>query len=233
MKTTVRTVLIFVLIIAMTSGLASAEQISIGAADAYSRYVFDMKDIHGTHFTLYLLAPNEQRVTGHTWFGNHSRVFKGSYKAAIAAPGSSRAATQAVTLFGIEDEGWTEGIFDMDDDSLQNSAYMVRATNQGEPDILVVTQRMYATSSVMRAFFIADGELNLIYWQSLGGDLSRGMGTSAGYPLTRTDELTFQTRTHVRSMAFTGYIYYAWKLDPARRTFIGISRIEGPGKRPQ
>jgi hypothetical protein len=131
---------------------------------------------------------------------------------------------QEVSLFGFNQQEYTKGVFDIDDNSLRNAAYVVQSKFSGQPDILVVSQRQAASAADMRAFIIDDGALCPVEWQWPGGRTSKRLDTSGGR-FTALSSLTFESHGWARSIENTGPVDIIWWFDIARRVFVFDSDI--------
>ena len=175
-----------------------------------------MKDSAGTEYNIYIFSKDERSTNKSSWFPEHHRVFEGEYFAAISQTGNDLVTVQAVKLFSDFKGEKTRGTFDLDDDTKKNSAYVVSSTFEGQPDILVVSQRQTATTGWLKAFMIDDGVLYPIAFGS-------SKMASSNTPLRCVSPLLFHSSAFSNARSETqdlrGVFYYVWKLNPSTRTF--------------
>ena len=176
----------------LSSSLATASVcIPAGELAPRTRYMFEMKDGEGRDHTVYILATNEKRVIPGTssWFRTTDRVFRGNYFAAVLTADGKNAVLQNLALFGFGNRDSTAGTFNLDGGSAMNKAYVVRASGDGQPDLLIVAQQVTGGGDAnIRAFFIDEGELCLIYWQNQPGETAKFVNVSGMQPVETTGD---------------------------------------------
>ena len=186
-----------------------------------ARYKLQMKDSAGNEYNVYIFSNDERSTNKSSWFPGHHRVFEGEYSAAISQTGNDLVTVQAVKLFSNFKEETMRGTFDLDDETKKNSAYVVSSTFEGQPDILVVSQRQAATTGWLKAFMIDDG---VLYPIAFGSSKMAASNT----PLRCVAPMLFHSSafSNARSETedFRGVFYYAWKLNPSIRTFDKVDQ---------
>ena len=159
-------------LLAVSSPATANVSIPAGELAQRTRYVFEMKDGEGREHTVYILATNEKRLPSGSgsWFRTTDRVFRGNYFAAVLTADGKNATLQNLALFGFGNRDSTQGTINASGDDYKNKAYVVRATGDNEPDLLIVAQQVTGGGDAnIRAFFIDEGELCLVYWQNQYG----------------------------------------------------------------
>ena len=206
----------------LASGLPANANVSIPAGELAqrTRYVFEMKDGEGQDHTVYILATNEKRVIPGTssWFRTTDRVFRGNYFAALLTADGKNAVLQNLALFGFGNRDSTAGTFNLDGGSAMNKAYVVRATGDGQPDLLIVAQQVTGGGDAnIRAFFLDEGELCLIHWQNQPGEAAKFVNVSGMQPVETAGRLIFLTHGWDRSPKHSGAVEIIWKFEKSRR----------------
>ena len=188
-----------------------------------TRYVFEMKDGEGREHTVYILATNEKRLIPGTssWFRTTDRVFRGNYFAAVLTADGKNATMQNLALFGFGKRDSTQGTINASDGDYKNKAYVVRATDDGEPDILIVAQQVTGGGDAnIRAFFIDEGALCLICWQNHYGqadDADKFTNVDGLKAVESVGNLTFRTHSRARGPKNSGVEQTIWKFEKSRR----------------
>ena len=206
----------------LASGLPANANVSIPAGELAqrTRYVFEMKDGEGQDHTVYILATNEKRVIPGTssWFRTTDRVFRGNYFAALLTADGKNAVLQNLALFGFGNRDSTAGTFNVDGGSAMNKAYVVRASDDGQPDLLIVAQQVTGGGDAnIRAFFLDEGELCLIHWQNQPGETAKFVNVSGMQPVETAGRLIFLTHGWDRSPKHSGAVEIIWKFEKSRR----------------
>ena len=207
-------------LLAFSSLAAANVSIPAGELEQRTRYVFQMKDDEGRDHTVYILATNEKRVIPGTssWFRTTDRVFRGNYFAAVLTADGKNAVLQNLALFGFGNRDSTAGIFNLDGGSAMNKAYVVRASGDGQPDLLIVAQQMTGGGDAnIRAFFLDEGELCLIHWQNQPGETAKFVNVSGMQPVETAGRLIFLTHGWDRSPKHSGAVEIIWKFEKSRR----------------
>lgn len=223
MKTLPILTIIALMIILVVSPIDANAKMPVSYLDYHSRYIFDMKDIKGAHYMVYIFSVDEKQLTigKSSWFNEKDHVFKGNYSAAIIPQNSRVATTQDCKLFGFGDKDYTEGTFNANDTAFENKAYVIRSKYSGQPDILIVAQQVTGSGDAnIRAFFVEDGTLYLIYWQNKYGSIFKFLNTNGFKAIENLGLMSFKTFGWARSMEYTGEIESIWKLDLSRRTMV-------------
>lgn len=206
----------------LASGLPANANVSIPAGELAqrTRYVFEMKDGEGQDHTVYILATNEKRVIPGTssWFRTTDRVFRGNYFAALLTADGKNPVLQNLALFGFGNRDSTAGTFNVDGGSAMNKAYVVRASDDGQPDLLIVAQQVTGGGDAnIRAFFLDEGELCLIHWQNQPGEAAKFVNVSGMQPVETAGRLIFLTHGWDRSPKHSGAVEIIWKFEKSRR----------------
>ena len=207
-------------LLAASSQATASVSIPAGELATRTRYVFELKDGEGRDHTVYILATNEKRVIPGTssWFRTTDRVFRGNYFAAVLTADGKNAVLQDLALFGFGNRDSTAGTFNVDSGSPMNKAYVVRASGDGQPDILIVAQQVTGGGDAnIRAFFIDEGELCLIYWQNQPGETSKMLNVSGMQPVETAGKLRFLTHGWDRSPKHSGEAKTIWKFEKSGR----------------
>ena len=207
-------------LLAFSSLAAANVSIPAGELEQRTRYVFQMKDDEGRDHTVYILATNEKRVIPGTssWFRTTDRVFRGNYFAAVLSADGKNAALQNLALFGFGNRDSTAGTFNVDGGSAMNKAYVVRASGDGQPDLLIVAQQVTGGGDAnIRAFFLDEGELCLIYWQNQSGEAAKFVNGSGMQPVEAAGNLLFLTHGWDRSPQHSGAVEMIWKFEKSRK----------------
>ncbi len=217
--------MVFMLLMSISaiSSVYASTSIPISYLDYHSRYTFDMKDIKGTHYMVYIFSDDEKQlpIGKNSWFSEKDQVFKGNYSTAIVSQHSRVATTQDCKLFGFGNKDYTEGTFNTNDTAFKNKAYVIRSKYSGQPDILVVAQQVTGSGDAnIRAFFVEDGTLYLIYWQNKYGSIFKSINTNGFKAIENLDAMSFKSFEWARSMEYTGELEDKWKLDLSRRTMV-------------
>ena len=206
------------------SSLANASvSIPVGELAQRTRYVFEMKDVEGRDHTVYILATNEKRVIPGTssWFRTTDRVFRGNYFAAVLTADGKNAVLQKLALFGFGNRDSTAGTFNVDGGSAMNKAYVVRASDDGQPDLLIVAQQVTGGGDAnIRAFFLDEGELCLIHWQNQLGETAKFVNVSGMQPVEAAGNLLFRTHGWERGPQFFGEEIMIWKYKESKRIMV-------------
>jgi len=188
-----------------------------------TRYVFAMKDGEGREHTVYVLATNEKRLIPGTssWFRPTDRVFRGNYFAAVLTADGNNATLQNLALFGFANRDSTQGTINASGDDYKNKSYVVRATGDNEPDLLIVAQQVTGGGDAnIRAFFIDEGALCLIYWQNQygkAGDADKFTNVDGLKAVESVGNLTFRTHSRARGPKHSGAEQTIWKFEKSRR----------------
>lgn len=207
-------------LLAFTSPGAANVSIPAGELEQRTRYVFQMKDGEGRGHTVYILATNEKRVSPGTssWFRTTDRVFRGNYFAAVLTADGKDAALQNLALFGFGNRDSTAGTFNVDGGSYMNKAYVVPASVDGQPDLLIVAQQVTGGGDAnIRAFFLDEGDLCLIYWQNQQGESAKFFNVSGMQPAETAGRLLFLTHGWDRRPKHSGEVEKIWKFEKSRR----------------
>ena len=207
-------------LLAASSQATASVSIPAGELATRTRYVFEMKDGEGRDHTVYILATNEKRVIpgSSSWFKTTDRVFHGNYFAAVLSADGKNAVLQSVALFGFGNRDSTAGTFNLDGGSAMNKAYVVRASDDGQPDLLIVAQQVTGGGDAnIRAFFIDEGELCLIHWQNQPGETAKMVNVSGMQPVETTGRLLFLTHGWERGPQHSGEAKMIWKFEKSRR----------------
>ena len=221
MKRMLILVMVGVALLASRSPATASVSIPSGEVAQRTRYVFQMKDDEGRDHTVYILATNEKRVIPGTssWFRTTDRVFRGNYFAAVLTADGKNAVLQNLALFGFGNRDSTAGIFNLDGGSAMNKAYVVRASGDGQPDLLIVAQQMTGGGDAnIRAFFLDEGELCLIHWQNQPGEAAKFVNVSGMQPVETAGRLIFLTHGWDRSPKHSGAVEMIWKFEKSGRT---------------
>lgn len=223
--------LIMVGLALLASGSPAAANVSIPAGELAqrTRYVFQMKDDEGRDHTVYILATNEKRVIPgiSSWFRTTDRVFRGNYFAAVLTADGKNATLQNLALFGFGNRDSTAGTFNLDGGSAMNKAYVVRATGDGQPDLLIVAQQVTGGGDAnIRAFFLDEGELCLIHWQNQPGEAAKFVNVSGMQPVEAAGRLIFLTHGWDRSPKHSGAMEIIWKFEKSRRAMERDGEVE-------
>ena len=179
-----------------------------------------MKDDEGRDHTVHILATNEKRVIPGTssWFRTTDRVFRGNYFAAVLTADGKNAVLQNLALFGFGNRDSTAGTFNVDGGSAMNKAYVVRASGDGQPDLLIVAQQVTGGGDAnIRAFFIDEGQLCLIHWQNQPGETAKFVNVSGMQPVETAGRLLFLTHGWDRSPKYSGAVEIIWKFEKSKR----------------
>ena len=223
MKRMLILVMVGVALLASRSPATASVSIPAGELAQRTRYVFEMKDGEGQDHTVYILAPNEKRVISGTssWFRTTDRVFRGYYFAALLTADGKNAVLQNLALFGFGNRDSTAGTFNLDGGSAMNKAYVVRASGDGQPDLLIVAQQMTGGGDAnIRAFFLDEGELCLIHWQNQPGETAKFVNVSGMQPVETAGRLIFLTHGWDRSPKHSGAVEIIWKFEKSRRIMV-------------
>ena len=215
----------------LASGLPANANVSIPAGELAqrTRYVFEMKDGEGQDHTVYILATNEKRVIPGTssWFRTTDRVFRGNYFAALLTADGKNPVLQNLALFGFGNRDSTAGTFNVDGGSAMNKAYVVRASGDRQPDLLIVAQQVTGGGDAnIRAFFLDEGELCLIHWQNHPGETAKMVNVSGMQPVETAGRLLFLTHGWERSPKHSGAVEMIWKFEKSRRTMERDGEVE-------
>ena len=208
-------------LLASSSQATASVSIPAGELAQRTRYVFEMKDSEGRDHTVYILATNEKRVIPGTssWFKTTDRVFRGNYIAAVLTADEKNAVLQNLALFGFGNRDSTAGTFNLDGGSAMNKAYVVRASGDGQPDLLIVAQQVTGGGDAnIRAFFIDEGQLCLIHWQNQPGETAKMVNVSGIQPVETAGKLLFLTHGWERSPQHSGAVEMIWKFEKSRKT---------------
>mgnify|MGYP003608915017 CR=1 FL=1 len=216
-------ILVMVGVALLASGSPANANVSIPAGELAqrTRYVFEMKDGEGRDHTVYILATNEKRVIPGTssWHRTTDRVFRGNYFAAVLTADGKNAVLQNLALFGFGNRDSTAGTFNVDGGSAMNKAYVVRATGDGQPDLLIVAQQVTGGGDAnIRAFFIDDEELCLIHWQTQPGETAKMLNVSGIQPVETAGKLRFLMHGWERGPKHSGAVEMIWKFEKYRKT---------------
>ena len=220
MKRMLILVMVGVALLASRSPATASVSIPAGELAQRTRYVFQMKDDEGRDHTVYILATNEKRVIPGTssWFITTDRVFRGNYFAAVLTADGKNAVLQNLALFGFGNRDSTAGTFNLDGGSAMNKAYVVRASGEGQPDLLIVAQQVTGGGDAnIRAFFLDAGQLCLIYWQNQQGEFTKFINVSGMQPVETAGKLLFRTHGWDRSPKRSGAVEKIWKFEKSRR----------------
>ena len=207
-------------LLAASSQATASVSIPAGELATRTRYVFELKDGEGRDHTVYILATNEKRVIPGTssWFRTTDRVFRGNYFAAVLTADGKNAVLQNLALFGFGNRDSTAGTFNLDGGSAMNKAYVVRASGDGQPDLLIVAQQVTGGGDAnIRAFFIDEGQLCLIHWQNQPGETAKMVNVSGIQPVETAGKLLFLTHGWERSPQHSGAVEMIWKFEKSRR----------------
>ena len=207
-------------LLASSSQATASVSIPAGELAPRTRYVFEMKDGEGRDHTVYILATNEKRVIpgSSSWFKTTDRVFHGNYFAAVLSADGKNAVLQSVALFGFGNRDSTAGTFNLDGGSAMNKAYVVWASGDGQPDLLIVAQQVTGGGDAnIRAFFIDEGELSLIHWQNQPGENAKFVNVSGMQPVETAGRLLFRTHGWDRSPKHSGAVEMIWKFEKSGR----------------
>ena len=216
-------------LLAFSSLAAANVSIPAGELEQRTRYVFQMKDDEGRDHTVYILATNEKRVIPgiSSWFRTTDRVFRGNYFAAVLTADGKNATLQNLALFGFGNRDSTAGTFNLDGGSAMNKAYVVRATGDGQPDLLIVAQQVTGGGDAnIRAFFLDEGELCLIHWQNQLGETAKFVNVSGMQPVEAAGNLLLLTHGWERSPKHSGAVEMIWKFEKSRRTMERNGEVE-------
>ena len=216
-------------LLAFSSLAAANVSIPAGELEQRTRYVFQMKDDEGRDHTVYILATNEKRVIPGTssWFRTTDRVFRGNYFAAVLTADGNNAVLQNLALFGFGNRDSTAGIFNLDGGSAMNKAYVVRASDDRQPDLLIVAQQVTGGGDAnIRAFFLDEGELCLIHWQNQLGETAKFVNVSGMQPVEAAGNLLLLTHGWERSPKHSGAVEMIWKFEKSRRTMERNGEVE-------
>ena len=220
MKRMLILVMVGVALLASRSPATANVSIPAGELEQRTRYVFQMKDDEGRDHTVYILATNEKRVIPGTssWFRTTDRVFRGNYFAAVLTADGKNAVLQSLALFGFGNRDSTAGTFNLDGGSAMNKAYVVRASGDGQPDLLIVAQQVTGGGDAnIRAFFIDEGQLCLIHWQDPPGETAKMVNVSGMQPVETAGKLRFLTHGWDRNSKHSGAVEMIWKFEKSRR----------------
>ena len=207
-------------LLAASSPATASVSIPAGDLATRTRYVFEMKDGEGRDHTVYILATNEKRVIPGTnsWFRTTDRVFQGNYFAAVLTADGKNAVLQDLALFGFGNRDSTAGTFNLDGGSSMNKAYVVRASGDRQPDLLIVAQQVTGGGDAnIRAFFIDEGQLCLIQWQNQPGETAKMVNVSGMQPVETAGKLRFLTHGWDRSPKHSGEAKMIWKFEKSGR----------------
>ena len=213
-------ILLGLALLASSPQATASVSIPAGELPQRTRYVFEMKDDEGWNHTVYILATNEKRVIPGTssWFRTTDRVFRGNYFAAVLTADGKNAVLQNLALFGFGNRDSTAGTFNLDGGSAMNKAYVVRATGDGQPDLLIVAQQVTGGGDAnIRAFFIDEGQLCLIHWQNQPGESAIFVNVSGMQPVETAGNLLFRTHGWDRSPKYSGAVEIIWKFEKSKR----------------
>ena len=220
MKRMLSLIMVGLALLAASSPATASVSIPAGDLATRTRYVFEMKDGEGRDHTVYIMATTEKRVIPGTssWFKTTDRVFRGNYFAAVLTADGKTAVLQDLALFGFGNRDSTAGTFNLDGGSAMNKAYVVRASGDGQPDILIVAQQVTGGGDAnIRAFFIDEGELCLIYWQNQPGETAKFVNVSGMQPVETTGRLLFLTHGWERGPQHSGEAKMIWKFEKSGR----------------
>lgn len=210
-------------LLAVSSPATANVSIPAGELAQRTRYVFEMKDSEGREHTVYILATNEKRLPpgSGSWFRTTDRVFRGNYFAAVLTADGKNATMQNLALFGFGNRDSTKGTINASGDDYKNKAYVVWATGDNEPDLLIVAQQVTGGGDAnIRAFFIDEGALCLIYWQNQYGqadDVDKFTNVDGLKAVESIGNLTFRTHSQARGTKHSGAEQKNWKLEKSRR----------------
>ena len=188
-----------------------------------TRYVFEIKDGEGREHTVYILATNEKRLPpgSGSWFRTTDRVFRGNYFAAILTADGKNATMQNLALFGFGNRDSTRGTINASGDDYKNKAYVVRTTGDNESDLLIVAQQVTGGGDAnIRAFFIDEGALCLVYWQNRygqAGDADKFTNVDGLKAVESAGHLTYRTHSRARGPKYSGAEQTIWKFEKSRR----------------
>ena len=210
-------------LMAVSSPVTANVSIPAGELAQRTRYVFEMKDSEGREHTVCILATNEKRLPpGYgSWFRTTDRVFRGNYFAAVLTADGKNAMMQNLALFGFGNRDSTQGTINASGDDYKNKAYVVRATGDGEPYLLIVAQQVTGGGDAnIRAFFIDEGALCVIYWQNQygkAGDADKFTNVDGLKAVESAGEMTFRTHSRARGPKYSGAEQTNWKFEKSRR----------------
>lgn len=229
MKRMLTLIMVGMALLASSSSATASVNIPAGELAQRTRYVFEMKDDEGWDHTVYILATNEKRVIPGTssWFKTTDRVFRGNYFAAVLTADGKNAVLQNLALFGFGNRDSTAGTFNLDGGSAMNTAYVVRESGDGQPDLLIVAQQVTGGGDAnIRAFFIDEGELCLIQWQNQPGETANFINVSGMQPVETAGRLRFLTHGWDRSPKHSGAVEMIWKFEKSRRIMVRDGEVE-------
>ena len=219
-------------LLAASSPATANVSIPAGELAQRTRYVFEMKDSEGRKHAVYILATNEKRLPPDSgaWFRTDDQVFRGNYFAAGLTADRKNATMQNLALFGFGNRDSTLGTINASGDDYKNKAYVVRATGDNEPDLLIVAQQVTGGGDAnIRAFFIDEGALCLVYWQNQygqAGDADKFTNVDGLKAVKYAGEMKFITYGWQRGANPSGTVELAWKFDLSRRIMMGGSRVQ-------
>ena len=210
-------------LLAYSSPATANVSIPAGELAQRTRYVFEMKDGEGREHTVYILATNEKRLPpgSGSWFRTTDRVFRGNYFAAILTADGKNATMQNLALFGFGNRDSTRGTINASGDDYKNKAYVVRTTGDNESDLLIVAQQVTGGGDAnIRAFFIDEGALCLVYWQNRygqAGDADKFTNVDGLKAVESAGHLTYRTHSRARGPKYSGAEQTIWKFEKSRR----------------
>ena len=219
-------------LLAVSSPATANVSIPAGELAQRTRYVFEMKDSEGREHTVYILATNEKRLPpgSGSWFRTTDRVFRGNYFAAVLTADGKNATLQNLALFGFGNRDSTLGTINASGDDYKNKAYVVRATGDNEPDLLIVAQQVTGGGDAnIRAFFIDEGALCLVYWQNQygqAGDADKFTNVDGLKAVEPVGKMTYQTQSRARGPKNSGVEQTIWKFEKSKRMMMGESEVD-------
>ena len=228
MKRMLILVMVGLALLASRSPATASVSIPSGEVAQRTRYVFQMKDDEGRDHTVHILATNEKRVIPGTssWFRTTDRVFRGNYFAAVLTADGKNAVLQNLALFGFGNRDSTAGTFNLDGGSAMNKAYVVRASGDGQPDLLIVAQQVTGGGDAnIRAFYLDEGELCLIHWQNQPGEAAKFVNVSGMQPVETPGKMRFLTHGWERSPKHSGEAKRLWRFDLLNRKMMLMNEV--------
>lgn len=223
MNKTLTLIMVGWVLLAISSPATANVSIPAGELEQRTRYVFEMKDSEGREHTVYILATNEKRLPpgSGSWFRTTDRVFRGNYFAAILTADGKNATMQNLALFSFGNRDSTQGTINASGDDYKNKAYVVRTTGDNEPDLLIVAQQVTGGGDAnIRAFFIDEGALCLVYWQNHYGqadDADKLTNVDGLKAVESVGDLTFRTHSRTQGPKDSGVEQTIWKFEKSRR----------------
>ena len=228
MKRMLSLIMVGLALLAASSPATASVSIPAGDLATRTRYVFEMKDGEGRDHTVYIMATTEKRVIPGTssWFKTTDRVFRGNYFAAVLTADGKNAVLQNLALFGFGNRDSTAGTFNLDGGSAMNKVYVVRASGDGQPDLLIVAQQVTGGGDAnIRAFFIDEGQLCLIHWQNQPGETAKMVNVSGMQPVETTGRWRFLIHGWERGPQHSGAAKSLWRFDLRNRKMILMNEV--------